>query len=135
MTDFLVPGRILPQSWQVVWGSSLARICQRSTLWPLFLKQSIQWRRASPWTWQLRHTPPTIQEYSFCSVSTCLNIKDGWLCSEWYANVPLTDYCIVYTVKEKKNQLKKCSGCLKILSLVNLKWESVLSDRLDIWVD
>lgn len=90
MTGFLVPGRILPQSWQAVWGSSLVRMCQRSTLWPLFLKQSIQWRSASPWTWQLRHTPPDIQECILSCVSKQVLISSCVLNEK----LLLTDYCL-----------------------------------------
>jgi len=39
-------------------GSSLVRVCQRSTFFPLFFRQSIQCCRVSPCEWHPKDTPP-----------------------------------------------------------------------------
>lgn len=45
-------------SWTVDPGSSLVSVCQRSTFWPLFFRQSIQCCKVSPCEWQPKDTPP-----------------------------------------------------------------------------
>lgn len=45
-------------SWTVDPGSSLVSVCQRSTFWPLFFRQSIQCCKVSPCEWHPKDTPP-----------------------------------------------------------------------------